>query len=366
MQLYARLSRIPFLHRYSYKFLFVSFIGIHIPLLGVTSCLFFFPEAGFTALQITFLVLAFTLVSTTVTLYLINKLTKPIVVVKDALEEYLTTQTIPDLPGHYRDEAGLLMLDVQHTIITVDKLLTEKKDTIGLLAHELRGPSNSVLSIVNLLRKEKDNREIQQYCDHINHLLSTQLELMTGMLSILQHEEAGLLGARKSEVRLGEIVQAAVNDLEGNLMRKGIAVELQFAEDLKVLVDKPSFRQVLYNLISNSIKFSHPGGLITINALLGEADDQVIVTVADEGIGFRPTYAEELFERFTHRRRWGTNNEPTNGIGLYLCRQVMRRHGGTISGSSQGEGKGSIFTLTLPDPAGSIHQAPAAYGLAAR
>lgn len=352
MKLYDNLSRIPFLNRYSHKFLFVSFAGIQLPLLGFIGCLLLFPEAGFTSLQLALVLSGFTVLATAITLYLLNGLTRPVAMVKDALEQYLTSQSIPDLPGHYRDEAGLLMLDVQHTIITVDKLLTEKKDTIGLLAHELRGPTNSVLSIVNLLRKEKDIKEIQQYYDLINHLLYSQLELMTGMLSILQHEEAGLLEVRKNEAALGEIVQAAVNDLEGNLLRKGIAVEFQFAEDVMVMVDRQTFRQVIYNLIGNSIKFSHPGGLITIAASLSDDDGQAIISVSDEGIGFRPTYAEELFERFTQRRRWGTNGEPTNGIGLYLCRQLMRRHGGTISASSQGEGKGAVFTLTLPHPTG--------------
>ncbi len=346
MQLYHKLSQIPFLQKYSRKFLFVAFIGIHVPLLGVTATVLLIPNAGFTGVQLLGMVLSFTLLATAITMYLLNSLTSPILRVKDALETYLYTQAVPDLPTHYRDEAGLLMQDVQHAIESLDKLLNEKKDTINRLSHDLRSPVNSVLSILEEMRHEKDPRELAQYFTHIEQLLKGQLDLMTSMLSIMQDEETWHLVSNKSSVRFGTVLQSALNQLEGNLMRKGIAMDLQFTEDIEIVVEKQHFEQVLYNVIGNAIKFSHTGSLITVTAR-NEAGS-VIITVEDEGIGFRPSYAEELFERFTERRRWGTENEPTNGVGLYLCRKVMRRQGGDIVGSSMGEGKGSVFTLTLP------------------
>lgn len=350
MHLYGKLSQVPFLHRYSYKFLFIAFAGIHIPLLGIIGILAFSPAAWLTPLTLMLLAAGLTLIATAATLYLLNQLIAPILLMKDALEKYLYARTIPHLPIMYTDEAGLLMQDIQHTITSLDALLTEKRDLLGMLAHELRSPTNSVLSIIEFLKTQEDTPEKQQHYWNIQQLMTGQLELMNTMLSIMQHDESWESFSEKQTLYCQDIFNGALYQLDGAIRQKGIAIDCQIPEYLRIVTEKQSLGQVLVNVLSNAIKFSHIGGLITITASADIVSNQVIITIEDEGIGFRTSYAEELFERFTNRRRWGTQNEPTYGLGLYLCRKVMQRHGGHISAYSAGEGKGATFTLLLPQP----------------
>ena len=344
MQLYDWLSRIPFLQQYSRKFLLVAFAGLQAPLLGVAGFVFLFPHAGLTSGQWLALIGSFTLLATVATLTLLNALTRPVRRTKDALETYLYTQAVPDLPTHYRDEAGLLMQDVQHAVTALEKLLTEKKDTFHLLSHDLREPARAVLSTLEQMRNEQNPRELEKHFTHVQQLLTGQLDLMSRLMQALQSDETAHLQVDTTPVLFGDVLQAALYDLEGSLMRKGIAMDLQFAADLVVAVEEKSFGQVLYHVVGHAIKSSETGGLITVSAQTRA--DGVVITVADEGVGFRPSLAETLFERF--RRRPGTENVPAHGADFHLCRKIMRRHGGDIGAESPGQGEGAVFTLTLP------------------
>jgi signal transduction histidine kinase len=344
MQLYDWLSRIPFLQRYSRKFLFVAFAGLQAPLLGMAGFAFLFPHAGLSSGQWLALLGSFTLLATVATLTLLNALTRPVRHTKDALETYLYTQAVPDLPTHYRDEAGLLMQDVQHAVVALEKLLAEKKDTFHLLSHELREPAQAVLSLLEQMRHEQNPRELEKYFARVQQLLTGQLDLMSQMLRVLQSEETGHLEIDKSAIPFSDVLQTALYDLEGSLMPKGIAMDLQFDSDLVVAVEEKSFGQVLYHVVGHAIKSSETGGLITVTAQVSV--NNLVITVADEGAGFRPSLAETLFERF--RRRPGTEHVPAHGADFHLCRKIMRRHGGDIQAESPGQGQGAVFTLTLP------------------
>jgi signal transduction histidine kinase len=353
MQLYHWLSRIPFLQRYSRKFLFVAFAGLQVPLLGVAGFTFLFPHAGLTPGGWLGLLGGFTLLATAATLTLLNALTQPVRRTKDALETYLYTQAVPDLPAHYRDEAGLLMQDVQHAVLSLEKLLAEKKDTFHLLSRELREPAQAVLSLLEQMRHEQNPRELERHFTRVQQLLTGQLDLMSGLLQVLQRDESGHLQVNTTPVPFGDVLQDALYDLEGSLMRKGIAMDLQFAADLVVAVEPKSFGQVLHHVVGNAIKSSETGGLITVTAKTGA--NGLVITVADEGAGFQPSLAETLFERF--RRRPGAETVPGDGADFHLCRKTMLRHGGDITAQSPGQGGGAVFTLTLP--AGAAVAAPA-------
>jgi signal transduction histidine kinase len=345
MQVYHWLSRIPFLQRYSRKFLFVAFAGLQVPLLGMAGFTFLFPHAGLSAGQWLALLGGLTLLATAATLTLLNALTRPVHRAKDALETYLYTQSVTELPVHYRDEAGLLMQDVQHAMASLEKLLAEKKDTFHLLSQELREPAQAVLAVMEQMRHEQNPRELERHFTHIGQLLAGQLDQMNRMLRVLQSDETGYLEVEKNPIPFGDVLQTALYELEGSVMRKGLAMDLQFASDLVVAVEKKSFGQVLYHVVGNAIRSSQTGGLITVTAHTHGGN--VVITVADEGVGFRPSLAETLFERFS-RRNPGPANVPAEGADFHLCRKTMRRHGGDIHANSPGQGGGAVFTLTLP------------------
>ena len=128
MNLYVWLSKIPFLRKsYSNKFLFVAFLGIHIPLIGLIFTIVF-SEQHFSNWTIIIFTLILTLVATIATLIVIHKLIKPIVLASEALIDYRKNRTIPQLPMNYSDESGLLMSNIQNTINENEIYLKQKQD----------------------------------------------------------------------------------------------------------------------------------------------------------------------------------------------------------------------------------------------
>jgi signal transduction histidine kinase len=101
--------------------------------------------------------------------------------------------------------------------------------------------------------------------------------------------------------------------------------------------------RVLVNLIDNSIKFSLPESEIKVSVHLNK--EQLAFVVSDFGIGFDPKYKEELFKKFTNRSRLGTANEPSTGIGLYLCKKIVEKYQGELLAESDGVNKGAVFSI---------------------
>ncbi len=138
--IYKRLNGITFLSKsYTFKFLFIAFLGIHIPLIGLIFFIIFKPTS-ISGGSIFILTLLLTLGASALTLLVLNSLLAPLKASKSALVAYLKERKLPDLPTNFQDEAGILMQKVQETIIKLNGLLEEKKDLIGLLSHDLRTP----------------------------------------------------------------------------------------------------------------------------------------------------------------------------------------------------------------------------------
>ena len=133
MNIYVTLSKVSFLKKsYSNKFLFVAFLGIHIPLIGLIFTIVF-SKQQFSHWTIILFTLMLTLVATFITLLVIKRLIKPISLASRALINYRSNRTLPDLPMQYKDEAGLLMSNIQNTINENEVFLKQKQDLIYLL-----------------------------------------------------------------------------------------------------------------------------------------------------------------------------------------------------------------------------------------
>src|SRR6187431_3283079 len=138
MRFYKKLSKISFLKKsYTYKFLFVAFIGIHIPLIGL---LFFvlYSRNSISSETILFVALLLTLTATGITLLILRKLMLPIRMASKALSDYRTFRKISDLPVNFHDEAGLLMRNIQESIQENEIFINEKQNLIYMLSHDLR------------------------------------------------------------------------------------------------------------------------------------------------------------------------------------------------------------------------------------
>jgi methyl-accepting chemotaxis protein len=171
MRLYTSLSKIKYLDKsYSLKYLFISFLGVHIPLIGIIIFVLVSGIKSMSPAQVIECVLIFTLLACAATLWVQNALAKPIIVTKNALVDYLSTKTLPKLPGTFKDEAGLLMANTNTALYELDNLIKEKRDFIYLLSHDLKTPYIMYLPCCSSCRKIIITHQKMSTCTSSNSL----------------------------------------------------------------------------------------------------------------------------------------------------------------------------------------------------
>ena len=331
---------------YTVKFLFVAFIGIHIPLIGLI-VLIFIHSGSLSGATVFTLTLILTLAATASTLYILKSLLEPLKVSHKALESYLANREIPELPTGYPDEAGMLMKSVQETINSLDLLLEEKKDFIGLLSHDLRTPLTSILLMSSVLERKTSmsDEERRRYAAHITSSTKAQIELFQHILEILKNDDIMATHLKLEECKIENLIENSMSNLQEIADQKEIHIMLNCNDGSSVKADFHLITQVIKNLLSNAIKFSHPGS--TIEVVARRESGKVKISIADHGLGFDPDDADKLFEKWTDRGKAGTINEISTGMGLYLSNKIVKAHNGYLHGESEGPNLGAKFTVEL-------------------
>lgn len=344
--IYEHLSAIRFLSKsYTFKFLFIAFLGIHIPLIGLISFVVSKPESV-NKTTVIICTLLFTLLATGITLLILNGLLLPLRKSRDALQNYRFQRALPDLPTHFPDEAGLLMKNVQFTLAELNDLLEEKKDMTSLLSHDLRTPIRNVRTLGQLLQADPADAEtVKELAELIIESSDEQTKLVETVLDILRQDHLFFDNAHYLEVKPEQLLNETLQSFEALANQKRIILKKQVDYNGQIKVHPELFGQVLKNLASNAIKFSHEG--TEVKFCVYEKQGQTFIEVKDSGVGFEPHIAEGLFDRFTKSGREGTAGEPSTGLGLYLSRKIIRHHDGELVAYSEGEGKGAVFLICL-------------------
>lgn len=344
--IYQRLSNWPFIKKsYPAKFMVIAFIGIHIPLIILSVCIVF-NVFDFSRLSAILVVLAATLIATIIALYTFYQLLAPLHHSKKALENYLNNKELPNLPVVYTDEAGILMKEIQHTLTALDTLIEEKKDVAALLSHDLRTPLTQFVGLGQMIKREEGSQRLQEIGDLMIKIGEQQLDFLSGVLELLSHNELERDDSFTPNTPLEQVVTNAVNNVSQLAAAKDIYIHQDLGKDLTFTVNPRAFTQVFQNLLTNAIKFSHAGGNIHINA--SRRNNQLGITVTDEGLGFAPEQAAILFNRYTTARKTGTAGEASTGLGLYLVRKIVEQHKGTIQALSNGVNTGATFEIKMP------------------
>ncbi len=221
-----------------------------------------------------------------------------------------------------------------------------KSDFVASMSHEFRTPLSAIIGFSDLMTTEPrdgDNVSVPiEWVDHIQRGGQHLLTLVNDVLD-LARVEAGRLELRPEPVDVGLAVTEAVNGLRPLADRKNLAFHAE-ARSFNVAVDRGRFRQILYNLISNAIKYTPDGGSIRVTASM--AGGEVRIAVADTGVGIAAEDHPRVFEEF---RQVGDPSErqPGSGLGLAVTKRLAEAHGGRIELESA-RGHGSTFTLVLP------------------
>jgi signal transduction histidine kinase len=289
--------------------------------------------------------LIMTLLATGITLWILKKLMEPIELASKALGDYRNTRVVSDLPKDFKDEAGLLMANIQESIAENEKYINDKQDLVYLLSHDLKSFAGNSQSLAKLIMEEYPSDSVYEYADLICQSTEQQSIFIETFIKLIKDEEEILkkvIDTKNLQMRviLSHVGEQVLQKLANKKIKLITTIEV---EEALVKIDEDLLIRVLVNLIDNSIKFSLPESEIKVSVRSNE--DQLIFVVSDSGIGFNPNYKEELFEKFTNKSRLGTANEPSTGIGLYLCKKIVEKSGGKLSAKSEGVNKGAVFSI---------------------
>jgi signal transduction histidine kinase len=230
-----------------------------------------------------------------------------------------------------------------------------KDEFLATLSHELRTPLNSVLGWAKLLATGKlDSAHTAGAIQAIERAGWEQSRLIDDLLD-LSRIISGRLLLHLAPTALQPLVDAAVDSLRPAAAAKHIALTVTLDSTLGLLtVDPARVQQIVWNLVSNAIKFTPSGGRVDVR--LSATSDEAIISVKDTGIGFSRHLAAHLFERIRQGDSTSTREYRGLGLGLGIVRHLAELHGGTVTASSPGERAGALFEVRLPIVAATAPQ----------
>lgn len=345
MVVYDSLSRVlPLRRRYALKFLAVAFIGIHIPLIG-TAIYFAISPSEVDKLTVIVFILGLTLVATALTLVVLNKLLAPLNHARQSLDIYLTERRLPPIPLQYEDEVGQLLKSIHRTVERMDNMLVEKTGVIDLLSHDLRSPVTRIIGLSQVQKIDFISGNNNIYADEIIAECNDVLTLLNDVLMILRQEEMSSRNLQLVSVSLAEMVRRCMASYDVQSNQKSIRWDVDVESAHNVELEPTLFAQAFKNVIGNAIKFSQPGGNISVQSRI--SGGLLYLDVSDSGVGFDPRNKDEIFMRFTKAGNRGTAGEPSTGLGLYLSKRLIQMMGGNLIAESNGPGTGATFTFIL-------------------
>ena len=228
---------------------------------------------------------------------------------------------------------------------------TAKTEFLSNISHELRTPLNGILGMTQMLEKRLIGDLNEKQAEYVADILTSGRHLLSLIDDILDLSqiESGNVQLSVEEIGLEAFLAGVMKVFQTTAMKKRIRMNAVLAPSipgLKIMGDNRLLKQVLFNLISNAIKFTPAGGTVTLSA--ERNGGRVSICVTDTGIGIAAEERERIFERFYQVQSTMAGKSPGSGIGLSISRTFVSLHGGRIEVESAGEGKGSRFVIELP------------------
>ncbi|MCC2973140.1 PAS domain S-box protein [Massilia sp. IC2-476] len=222
-----------------------------------------------------------------------------------------------------------------------------KDEFLAMLAHELRNPMAPIRAAADLLETRELPPEQRR---RTSQIISRQVRHMTGLVDDLldvSRVTRGRVELQKTRLDAKQVIADAIEQTRPLMEAKRHRLVVELASDAaQVLGDHKRLVQVLSNLLNNAAKYTPAGGRITVT--MGTSDAQVLLEVADNGIGIAPELQGRVFDLFAQADRSVDRSQGGLGIGLALVKSLVDLHGGSVICRSEGEGQGSRFIVTLP------------------
>ena len=228
----------------------------------------------------------------------------------------------------------------------LENLNLEKNQLLGIVAHDLRSPLHSIVSVCDFLLEDQPSltkegieiiRMIQSSCGYMAELVDNLLDL--------SKIESGILNLEFSEVDIIELVTHCIEVNRLSAEKKHLSLTFQHPVEPSILQgDKVKLQQVFHNILANAIKFTHPGG--KIHVIVTDTGPEVSISIQDTGVGMTEEEQATLFTA-SHRGKPGTLGERSTGFGLLIVKRIVEGHHGSLKIESR-VGEGSTFTVILP------------------
>ena len=221
-----------------------------------------------------------------------------------------------------------------------------KDEFLATLSHELRTPLNAIVGWVHLLRRGQLPEEEQRHAlDRIDRNAHAQARLVQDLLDVSRITTGKLLLDIR-DIDLTTVVKNAIDACRPAADARQVALECHCPLVLPTMGDPDRLQQVLWNLISNAVRFTPAHGTVTVS--IARLDQVDRIEVCDNGAGIEPQFIPYMFEPFRQADGASTRSHGGLGIGLTIVKRLTEMHGGSVSVASDGPGKGATLTVTLP------------------
>lgn len=247
------------------------------------------------------------------------------------------------------DQLDQLSSTINSFLDKIADYLARNREFVANAAHELRSPLAAIQSSVEVaLNSERSAAEYQDLlCEIVDEC--SRLGVLVNQLLVLAESDAGRLRAKREPVRLDQLAANSADMFRGVAEERGVELIASDLQSVTVPGEAARLRQVVNNLIDNSLKFTPPGGWIKVSLKTNPSLEQAILCVADNGTGIAPEDLPHVFDRF-YRGDKSRHRDQLNcgaGLGLSICHSIVAAHGGEIHAHST-LGQGTTFEVVLP------------------
>jgi signal transduction histidine kinase len=225
-----------------------------------------------------------------------------------------------------------------------------KSEFLANMSHELRTPLNAIMGFAQILRDRWTAPEFGKISEYSGDILMSAQHLYKLISEILDYSkiDSGTVQLVENPIEVPALIRHCVNMIAERAQRSGLTLKVSVADKLPALQgDERRLTQVLLNLATNAVKFTPSGGTVTISADMG-AGEELVLSVADTGIGISDKDIERVFEPFVQVNRSSHPQQEGAGLGLSICKNLIELHQGRIEVSSR-QGHGTTVRVVLPD-----------------
>ncbi|MBK7682650.1 MAG: hybrid sensor histidine kinase/response regulator [Bacteroidetes bacterium] len=239
-------------------------------------------------------------------------------------------------------------IEIEYKNVELNKLNEEKNYFLGMASHDLRNPLGNIITFANFIEDEAAISLSEEHKNYLKIIINTSrgmMELLDNLLDISRIESGEIMG-KQVDFNVKDFIISCVNQTKNSADKKNIQLGFSIGDSVKSIHgNQVQLSQVLINLISNAIKFSHAKTSVEVTADI--LDGQVVIKVTDQGQGIPESEQSKVFDAFTKTSVRSTAGEGSTGLGLNIAKKLIESHGGKIWLTSK-KGKGSTFAFSIP------------------